>query len=498
MEHDDFEPVDVAVIGAGMAGLSTAVYARLSGLSVRVFERHYLPGGLCTAWKRKGYVFDYCVDYFLGTKRGHGFHDIWKTLGVMDSTKFRHIDSFGRYVGGDGRVLNLHTNHKSLHDHLIELSPADAMKIRELCNGIRKAGHMLMGEFSLAPDNLPKLLRSLRALPTMARWSGVSVADWCSGLLDPLLREGIPALLGSAEIPISGPMMVLGLMDRGFAEYPLGASLPIATAVEKQAKSLGAQFAYRCGVKRVIVENGCAAGIELEDGRVQRARHVVAACDARKTFDALLEGRIEKTGYEDLFEAKILYPSIVQVSLGVRIDPSWKIEGMPKRISFPVLNPVMVDGREHKRIAVYQYANDPRMAPEGCTAIVVQYEADYDRWADLRADAKSYCAEKRRIMNETVRALEERFPGIGLRIEASDAATPTTCERYTAGWRGSTQGWLMTPALMKKMMSGGALPKTFAGIGNFQLIGQWAEPGGGLPPAARMGRDAVRAIVKIK
>ena len=43
-DQADLPPVDVAVIGAGMAGLSTAVHARLAGLSVRVFEQHFLPG----------------------------------------------------------------------------------------------------------------------------------------------------------------------------------------------------------------------------------------------------------------------------------------------------------------------------------------------------------------------------------------------------------------------------------------------------------------------
>ena len=72
-DQADFPPVDVAVVGAGIAGLLTAVHARLAGLSVRVFEQHFLPGGLCTAWKRKGYTFDYCYEYFVGERRAARF-----------------------------------------------------------------------------------------------------------------------------------------------------------------------------------------------------------------------------------------------------------------------------------------------------------------------------------------------------------------------------------------------------------------------------------------
>jgi phytoene dehydrogenase-like protein len=114
----------------------------------------------------------------------------------------------------------------------------------------------------------------------------------------------------------------------------------------------------------------------------------------------------------------------------------------------------------------------------------------------LLSDPAAYKAEKGRILAETIRALGGPFPGIEMRVEASDVATPTSCERYTGNWRGSTQGWLMTAERMKKMIAGEKLPKTFAGLGRFYLIGQWSEPGGGLPPCARNGRDVVRAIMK--
>lgn len=487
-------PVDVAIIGAGMAGMSAAVHARLSGLSVRVFERHFLPGGLCTAWKRSGYVFDYCIDYFVGSRKGHGFYDIWKVLGVLDRTEFRPIDSFGRFVGVDGRLFNLYTDPKRLRDHMLALSPGDALKIKEFCHGIGMAGRMRMSEFSLSPGNLPRIAQSLGALPGMLKWSGISVGDWCRGLKDPLLREAIPALVCSAEIPLSGPLMMFGLMHGGFAAYPLGGSLPIAMAVESRAKSLGADFAYRSGVKRVLVEGGRAVGIELEDGRLQQARHVVAACDARATFDGLLEGRIEDPDYRSLFEERKIYPCIVQVSLGLKNDPAWGLGGLPKRLNLPVAHPIGLDGRELRRVGLYQYAHDPGMAPAGGVVLVVQFEADYDRWKSLRRDDGAYRAEKARLQAETIRALEEHFPGMAARVEVGDVATPTTCERYTGNWRGSTQGWLMTTTWMKRLTAGKNLPTTFAGVDRFHLIGQWTRPGGGLPPAAMSGRDVVRRL----
>jgi phytoene dehydrogenase-like protein len=491
----ELTPVDVAVIGAGMAGLSTAAYARLSGLSARVFERHSIPGGLCTAWKRKGYVFDYCIYYFMGSGKNQGFYRLWKELGIIDATSFRRIDSYGRYLGSDGRIFDLYTDYGRLRDHMLAIGPEDAKKINEFCEAIHKSRRFLLSEFSLSLEGLSRLARSLPALLVMKKWSGISVREWCAGLKSPLLREAIPALIG-ADIPMAGPILVFSMMNEGNAAYPLGGSLRMMKAVEARAKDLGAEFIYRAGVKRVIVDGEKAIGIELDDGRVQMARHVVAACDARETFDSLLQGRIHDPDYESLFEKREIYSAIVQVSLGLRFDPSWGLQEMPQNLCFPLMEPIVVDGRERERIGLYQYIHDPGMASEGGTVMRVQYDADYDRWKALLTDRVAYEAEKVRILEETIRALERPFPGIGKRVEASDVATPTSCERYTGNWRGSTQGWLMTAEWMKKMIAGKKLPKTFSGLSGFYLAGQWSEPGGGLPPSARNGRDVVRAIMR--
>ena len=45
----------IIVIGAGIAGLSAAVYARECGYDVEVLEMPERDGGLATNWGRKGY-----------------------------------------------------------------------------------------------------------------------------------------------------------------------------------------------------------------------------------------------------------------------------------------------------------------------------------------------------------------------------------------------------------------------------------------------------------
>ncbi|MHB0978870.1 MAG: NAD(P)-binding protein [Thermoleophilia bacterium] len=40
----------VIVIGAGLGGLSSGIYARLNGYDVRLFEHHSHPGGVAAWW----------------------------------------------------------------------------------------------------------------------------------------------------------------------------------------------------------------------------------------------------------------------------------------------------------------------------------------------------------------------------------------------------------------------------------------------------------------
>jgi phytoene dehydrogenase-like protein len=74
-------------------------------------------------------------------------------------------------------------------------------------------------------------------------------------------------------------------------------------------------------------------------------------------------------------------------------------------------------------------------------------------------------------------------------------ATPLTYERYTGNWQGSMEGWMITTETMG-MAFGKGMDKTLPGLENFYMIGQWVEPGGGLPPAATSARKVIGMICK--
>lgn len=86
----------VAVIGAGIAGLSCARALDAAGARVVVFDKARGPGGRISTRRGDGWAFDHGAQYF--TVREPAFGAVvaqWKAAGVVDEWRGR----FGRFVG---------------------------------------------------------------------------------------------------------------------------------------------------------------------------------------------------------------------------------------------------------------------------------------------------------------------------------------------------------------------------------------------------------------
>jgi phytoene dehydrogenase-like protein len=94
---------------------------------------------------------------------------------------------------------------------------------------------------------------------------------------------------------------------------------------------------------------------------------------------------------------------------------------------------------------VHIFNQDPTLAPEGKTSIVVMMPSRYEYWKELEGDRAAYEEKKDQVARTVVHLLDQRFPGISQQVEMVDVATPLTFERYTGNWKGSFEGWLITP-----------------------------------------------------
>lgn len=486
-------PKSIAIIGAGIAGLSAGCYARMNGFETHLFELHDKPGGLCTAWQRQGYTFDGCIHWLVGTARGSSFRRIWDELGALQDRPTVEYDQFLRYEGTGGKALILHTNVDRLERHLLELAPEDAGAIHELTGAIRKLTRMEM------PVENPGLLGGLRLaarflplLPTLRRFGRITPGDFAQRLRNPFLREAFGNLWSELpEFPLLVMLLPLALMHQRDAGYPIGGSLAFARAIERRYLDLGGQVHYRSRVTKILVEEGRAVGVRLADGTEHRADYVISAADGHATLYEMLEGKYLGERLRAYYEGGLQpFPPMIQVSLGVARD----LSAEPNMAIFPLRRPVTIAGQTHARIGYKHFCHDRTLAPAGKSVVAVTFMTDYEYWRALHADRQRYEGEKRSIAEAVTGALEERFPGLAAQVEVVDVATPMTYERYTANWRASFEGWLLTTRTMGLVAKG--LPKSLPGLANFHMIGQWTSPGGGLPPAAKDGRDVVWRICR--
>jgi phytoene dehydrogenase-like protein len=88
----------VIIIGAGLGGLSTGIYAQRNGYQCRIFEHARHPGGVASQWKRQGYTIDGGIHFYMGYRPGRSDHDIYRELGVDQEDRYLEITNYGRFV----------------------------------------------------------------------------------------------------------------------------------------------------------------------------------------------------------------------------------------------------------------------------------------------------------------------------------------------------------------------------------------------------------------
>lgn len=486
----------IIIIGAGIAGLSAGCYAQMNGFDSQIFELHSLPGGLCTAWKRKGFTFDGCIHWLVGSRPGSSLNTLWRELGAVQGRTFYDAQEFINVRDSDGKTLIVYTDIDRFVQHMLDISPEDAPHIREFGQAVKSVSRfssVLPTPGQMPPlKNLFKLaISSFPALSIIRKYSKTTIHEFARRFQNPFLRKAFVALFDMPDFPMTAMIMTLAWLDDKDAGYPIGGSLVFAQAIEKRYLDLGGKIHYQRRVKKIIVENDQAVGVILEDGDEIRADYVISAADGHATLFEMLEGKYLNDEFRSYYKEMPIFNPIVQVSLGINRF----LADQPDMCSILLDEPVTIAGRERKTLGFRNFRFDPTLTPPGKSAVTVTLDADYDYWKALADDEERYESEKKQTAISVINTLDKHIPGFAGLVEVIDVATPLTYERYTGNWRGSMEGWLITTQSFDLVMKGG-MPKALPGLRNFYMIGQWVEPGGGVPTGATSARSVIGKICK--
>ena len=486
----------LAIIGAGIAGLSAGIYGRASGYKTTIFELHDKPGGLCTSWKRKGYTFDGCINWLVGSAPGGGMNRMWQEIGALRNTKIVDHEEFTRVENREGKQFILYTNIDKLENHMKELSPDDVGQIEKLTGTLRKFTRFATATGDMDEDKgtIAKLAAGVRMVPYLGefkKYSNLTIKEFAAGFKDLFLRDSFEHCIGMPDFPMIGMLMTVAWMHNRDAGYPVGGSLEFSKRIEKRYLELGGEIRYKSPVEKVIVENDNAVAVRLSDGTEARAEYVISAADGHRTIFDMLEGKYVNDEIKGWYRDLPIFRGNVQVSIGTKRD----LSDEPPLLFIPLEEPISVAEEKRERMAYRHYCYDPTLAPKTKSVVLVTFDSDYEYWKKLSADSGAYNSEKKRIADTVISILDKRWKGFTKDVEVVDVATPLTTERYTGNWKGSMEGWLFSKETMK-MSFGKGMPKTLPGLDSFFMAGQWVEPGGGLPPSAQSGRKVIGMICK--
>ena len=481
----------IIIIGGGVAGLSAGCYAQMNGFDSEIYEMHNIPGGVCTSWTRKGYLFDHTLHWVIGSNKSTSLYPIFKDLGIADNVEFYYTERYKEIALGE-KLFTSYTNVNKFEAELLRLFPEEKKGIKKYLKLIRKYIKFNppmdrdFGDFGL--------INFLKMFPFMISFfmlNRITIEDYFRKLFsNPELREILFRLFPVQGLPALMCIMPLSFMHKKEGGFPLGGSLNFARVIENRYLQLGGKINYNCKVKKIIVENNMAKGIQLEDGKFISGDIIISAADGRTTLYDMLDGAFLTDRIRWSYENPSLWPPIMSISIGVKRDFSEK----PEINEFKLEKPLIVGGKETNWVAFIHFCQDSQFAPKGKSVIKTQFETDYFYWKNLyENDNPEYHSEKEKVLHAFIAIMNEKFPGFRDDIEVTDIATPVTWENYTGNWQGSYEGWVPT---IKAFSFGETLPKELPGLKNFYMTGQWVTPGGGVPMCAALGKILMNKIVK--
>ncbi len=480
------------IIGGGLGGLSTGIYAQLNGFDTTIFEKNPVPGGLAACWKRGDYLIDGGIHFLSGYKPGLSLYNVFKEVGAHKA-ECVDIETYARYVDEkSGIVIDISADLDKFQADLLSLFPEDKKKINHFIKATRGLSKTDISEFGFKEplelmrtrDWIKEYWQNRKALKYFMGKSMKPVREYVKDIHNPLFRD-LLLYMFLPSVPIVFLWMVLSFVSQKQMGVLKRGSLDFAKKLEERYLELGGKIEYKSQVKDILVEADTAVGISIEDGIVHNADFVISAIDGRTVIYEMLNGNYTNDKINEIYSKWKTVDPFVSVSLGVNMefkDEVWMT-------LFKTTDPVIVAEEENDTVMIRFFNYSPYFAPEGKTVIQVDFETEWEYWFVLSKDKKKYNQVKKELAESTIEWLEKRYPGIKDKIEVTDIATPYTYWRYTLNEKGSYMGFLPTADAFTSNVE-----KRLPGLSNFYMSGQWSMPMGGVQPVIYSGKHVIQLL----
>ncbi|MGV3705043.1 MAG: 1-hydroxycarotenoid 3,4-desaturase CrtD [Arcticibacter sp.] len=293
----DHREKTVVVIGAGIAGIATAIRLAVKGLNVSVYEANSYPGGKLTEFVSSGFRFDAGPSLFTMPQY---VDELFRLAGKQPSDYFRYkkLDTVCRYFYEDGTRLTAWADPEKLADE-IALNTRDTResvtrflkKSREIYDithhiFLEKSLHRL-GSY-LNRQTLQSVLRfgQIDAFRTMNQANASHFHDSKTRRF----FNRYATYNGSNPYQAPATLNIIPHLEQHFGAYfPEGGMHAITSALVRLAEELGVEFHYQSRVDEILYNHGEVKGVRVNEAMIP-ASSVISNMDVWFTYRKLLKG----------------------------------------------------------------------------------------------------------------------------------------------------------------------------------------------------------------
>lgn len=476
----------IAIIGAGPGGLSAAMLLAHRGHKVVVFEKNADVGGRNAALKLGRYTFDLGPTFHLMPQV---LERVFALAGrrTEDCLTMKRIDPLYRLrFPGKPDFLPC-VDREEMVRRIDALFPGDGEGFRRYMRREAVRAERMIPCLEVPYGSPWNYLRPrmLRALPHLdAHRSVYDVVSRYFRHEEMRIAMTFQAkYLGMSPWQCPGTFAFLSYVEHAWGIFhPIGGLNRISHAMAEVAREEGAEIRLATPVRRIVVRDGAARGVELESGERFDADEVVVNADFAYAMTHLVDAADRRT-YTDADLARRPYScSTFMLYLGLR-----------GRYEIPHHN--IIFARDYRRnveeivggvlsedFSFYlQNASvtDPTLAPDGHSTLYVLVPVpntgapiDWERRKDAFAE---------RVLSEIERRTE--LSDLRSRIEVSRAISPLDWERDANVYRGAVFNLAHSVDQMLYFRP----HNRFEEFGNCTIVGGGTHPGSGLPTILQSG-----------
>jgi len=297
----------VVIVGAGVGGITTAIYLAREGYQVEVFEKNAAPGGRCGQVVRDGHRFDLGATMLLMPRI---YHDVFGSLGIeLEAGRdiFPLKDLYKIHFD-DGTSLTFTSDIERMKDQLERIESGS----------YKMAGKYIKGGYEIFRLGMEKLIgRNFYNLFQLVNFRNIGllirlkvfISNWNYAkkfFRHPHLRMAYTFQnIYVGQSPFDSPALFSMIPAAELTEgsfFVKGGMFGIIEKLMAAAGKSGVVFHFNSPVGKIEITNGKAAGIKLEDGTFHDAGIVIANADLPYVYRKLLPdkrkaARLEKLKY---------------------------------------------------------------------------------------------------------------------------------------------------------------------------------------------------------